>query len=212
MFAAIFWDNDGVLVDTEKYYFAANREVLLSVGIDLDLTTYCRVSLQQGASVLDLATSLNPDQMETLRLRRNEIYSDYLKTGDIIVPGLDKVLQKLHGKVKMGIVTSSKRSHFETCHARSALLQYFDFVLTREDYQLSKPHPDPYLKALTECRVDASRCLVVEDTPRGLLAARRAGLNCAVLPNPLLTSEAFPGAYRIMRNHSDILDLFPWIN
>jgi HAD superfamily hydrolase (TIGR01509 family) len=208
MFDTIFWDNDGILVRTEEYYYQANREVLGSVGVDLDLATYCRISLLRGESVLDLAP-VTAEQREAMGLRRNELYASLLETGDILMPGVDEVLRKLHGKISMAIVSSSRRSHFEICHARTGLLPFFDFILTREDFQRSKPHPEPYLRALARGRVDPSRCLVIEDTPRGLLSARRAGLRCAVLPNPVLGKPAFPGAFRLLKNIPEILELFP---
>ena len=60
----------------------------------------------------------------------------------------EEVLRSLHGQVRMGVVTSARRIHFEAAHARTGLRQYLDFVLTREDYKLTKPHPEPYLTAL----------------------------------------------------------------
>jgi len=207
-FETIFWDNDGVLVHTEGLYYQANREALGSIGVDLDLATYCRISLLRGESVLDLAP-VGSAQKEQLRRQRNTIYAQLLGTENILMPGIEAVLRRLHGKVSMGIVSSSLRSHFEICHARTGLLRYFDFILTREAYQQSKPHPEPYLSALARCQVEPGRCLAIEDTPRGLLAASRAGLCCAVLPNPVLEREQFPGAYRILRNPAEILELFP---
>jgi len=210
-FETIFWDNDGILVNTEKLYYQANREVLDSIGVDLDLATFCRISLLRGESVLDLA-QVASEQKEKLRLRRNEIYAQLLETENILMPGIEPVLRKLHGKIRMGIVSSSNRSHFETCHARTGLLPYFDFILTREAYRESKPHPEPYLRALARCQVEPGRCLAIEDTPRGLLSARRAGLSCVVLPNPFLGQDLFQGAIRILQNHADILEFFPGID
>jgi len=48
----------------------------------------------------------------------------------------------------MGVVTSARSQHFEAAHAKSGVIQYMDFVLTREDYTQSKPHPEPYLTAM----------------------------------------------------------------
>lgn len=211
MFEAIFWDNDGVLVHTEDHYFHANREVLRGVGVELDLVTFCGISLMEGRSVLDLAP-VEDSRREQLRRQRNTLYAQRLASENITVPGIETVLEKLHGKVRMGIVTSSRRDHFETCHARTGLLQYFEFALTREDYRQSKPDPEPYLLAVTRTGIDPGRCLVIEDTPRGLLAARRAGLSCAVLPHPALPPDAFTGALRIMRDPKDILDFFPGVS
>ena len=68
----------------------------------------------------------------------------------------------------MAIVTSSRRVHFDAMHTRTGLIPYFDFVLAREDYALSKPDPEPYLAAMKKSGCGPEECLVVEDSPRGL--------------------------------------------
>jgi len=72
----ILWDNDGVLVDTEKYYYKANKKILDELGIKLNLDTYRQVSLNKGKSVLELARNigLNDEIIKPLSLIRKHIY------------------------------------------------------------------------------------------------------------------------------------------
>ena len=73
-----------------------------------------------------------------------------------------------------------------------------DFVLTRSDYERSKPHPDPYLCALRRFSVPASAAIVVEDSERGLKAAVAAGIDCAAVYHPFTAPQDFSKAsYRI---------------
>jgi beta-phosphoglucomutase-like phosphatase (HAD superfamily) len=58
------------------------------------------------------------------------------------------------------------------------VLDYIDFAVVREDYQLTKPAPDSYLAALERAGLAATDCIAVEDSPRGIAAARAAGLDC----------------------------------
>ena len=81
----------------------------------------------------------------------------------------------------MGIVTSSQRVHSDAIHNQSALLPYFEFVVTREDFVHGKPAPDPYLEGLRRIKLDRQVCLAVEDSERGLLSAVAAGLQCVVV-------------------------------
>jgi beta-phosphoglucomutase-like phosphatase (HAD superfamily) len=78
MFDAILFDNDGVLVDTESLYFRANRDVLATVGVDLDEATYIELYLRQGVGAFHLAAArgLSPEQILALREARNRRYTD----------------------------------------------------------------------------------------------------------------------------------------
>jgi HAD superfamily hydrolase (TIGR01509 family) len=96
----------------------------------------------------------------------------------------------------MAIVTSSKRAHFDVIHRQSGLPQHFELILTREDYTESKPNPEPYLRALELLAVSSAQCLVIEDSERGLRAAKAAGLGCWVVPSELTRDAAFAGADR----------------
>jgi beta-phosphoglucomutase-like phosphatase (HAD superfamily) len=87
---------------------------------------------------------------------------------------------------------------FARAHARSGLLSYFELVLTREAYGQSKPHPEPYLTAVARLGVDPAACLVIEDSERGLIAAKAAGLACWVVPSPLTAAGCFDDADAVL--------------
>jgi beta-phosphoglucomutase-like phosphatase (HAD superfamily) len=79
MLDGLFWDNDGVLMETEHLYYQANAEALARAGVELSLEDFCRISLRQGESVLSLATVAGQSDSEAAELRRvrDEIYEDY---------------------------------------------------------------------------------------------------------------------------------------
>jgi HAD superfamily hydrolase (TIGR01509 family) len=182
MFDAIFWDNDGVLMETEHLYYQANATVLAEHGLTLTLADFCERSLRRGESVLQLA---GVHDTAVLRDRRDTLYDQLLGRDARLMPGIMTTLQQLHGRQPMAIVTSCRRPHFERMHQSSGLLPFFDFVLTREDYVAGKPDPEPYLTACRRAGVDPSRCLAVEDSERGVTSAARAGLTVAALPGRL---------------------------
>ncbi len=84
------------------------------------------------------------------------------------------------------------------------MLHFFDFVLTREDYVRSKPCAEPYLLALQRSRLKAEEVLVIEDSPRGLTAAKNAGLSCWVLPGGYTAEQDFAGADRILNSIMEV--------
>ena len=194
----VFWDNDGVLVDTETLYFQSNQEVLATVGIALTREFFMEHSLSRGESVFDLAEALSEPDRERLRQTRDQRYGELLRGRDTVLPGVRETLTELHGEVEMGVVTGSRRDHFDIIHQSSGLLGFFRFVLTREDYGRAKPHPDAYRAALTCSQATAGDCVVVEDSARGAAAAVAAGLRCIVIPNELTRGTRFQGAHTVL--------------
>jgi HAD superfamily hydrolase (TIGR01509 family) len=203
---AVFWDNDGVLVDTEKFYFQATRELLLTVGVQLTESLFRGISLVEGRSAFDLARErgVSPDEIDRLQEARNRRYTELVSEGVRIIDGVEDALGELKGRVTLAIVTSSRRVHFDAIHAGTGLLSWFDFVLAREDYVLSKPHPEPYLTALQRSGLTPEECLVVEDSPRGLASAIAAGIRCLVVPNDLTRGSSFAGAWRILSSSREV--------
>src|SRR5262245_30243482 len=127
MIKALFWDNDGVLVDTERFYFQATQQVLATVGIPLSEAQYIELFLVQGQGAWHLAAAkgLQPAAVAALRDERNAIYSALLARESLLIDGVREVLASLHGKYTMGIVTSSESDHFEIIHRTTGILPYF---------------------------------------------------------------------------------------
>ena len=206
MIRAILWDNDGVLVDTEGLYFQAGYEVLATQGVELTHRDFAEQSLKKGLSVFDFLPDQNAELIEELRLKRNARYSALLAEGVQVVDGVVETLKTFYGRVQMGIVTGSRRDHFDIVHAKTDLLPFFDFVLAREDYEEAKPHPDAYLTALRLHGLQPDDCVVVEDSERGCVAAAAAGLRVLAVPNALSKYGDFSSAYKILNSVRDVVD------
>lgn len=200
MYRTILWDNDGILVRSEDLYYEATREIMREVKVELTLETYRQYFLREsgGAWHLVRAQGHDPLFVEKLRAARNELYGHLLQTRDIAMDGAGEVLRQLSGRFRMGIVTSSKKEHFEIIHRRTGFLPYFDFVVGEGDYRRSKPDPEPYRVALKQCGGRADECLAIEDSERGLRAAIGAGLRCWIIPTSLTAGSDFSGAERVV--------------
>ena len=195
----ILWDNDGVLVDTEQWYFAATREALAELGVDLPMDIYQQIMIQGRSSwELALQAGVHPDRVQHGQERRDALYRDHLRTENLRIEGVLEVLAELAQHYQMAIVTTCKRRDFELIHRNPDLLQFMQFVLVREDYMESKPHPEPYLTALQKFSAAPQQALVIEDSERGLRAARAAGIDCAVVDYHFTRSHDFSAAqYRL---------------
>jgi len=205
MIKAIFWDNDGVLVDTERLYFRATKEILASVGFELTEEQFIELFLIEARGPWHLLQGYSAEQIQMLRKRRNQLYSEFLTEKKTVMDGVEEVLAGLHGKYKMGIVTSSLKEHFEIIHRSTGLLKYFDFVVASGDYTKYKPDPEPYLVALEKAGVEAGECVAIEDSLRGAMSATGAGIRCYVVPHGLTRNLDFRGAHKVLPNIRDLL-------
>lgn len=207
MVKAIFWDNDGILVDTEHLYFQASKEISSALGLDLTESLYRKYFLIENSGLKALLPTLGLSEEEVVihRAKRDQRFIELLRAkDDHLIAGVKDTLKKLHGRVSMAIVTSCERTHFEIIHKNSNILPLFDFLITPDTYTHSKPNPEPYLKALERTSLDAKDCLVIEDSERGLIAAKAAGLTCWIIPNQLTASSNFEGADKILSSVEEI--------
>jgi len=178
----ILFDHDGGLVETEHWYYLANKRALASLEIDLPRDAYL-VNMANGVSAWEAARASEISESEIKRGRelRNRSYQEYLMTEEI--EGVLQTLAELADTYRMGIVTTSKRTDFALIHEKRFILDYMEFHLTVEDYERAKPHPEPYLRGLQRFGATAAETVVIEDSARGLKSAIAAGIDCIVVAN-----------------------------
>ena len=195
----ILFDHDGVLVDTEFWYYKAGERALADIGLTLDKDQYLR-DMNQGLGTWAQARAAGVDERNITRQRqvRNDYYQEYLRTEAIEIECVVETLAELSRYVRMAIVTTSRRVDFEIIHEKRQVIQFMDFVLVREDYKLAKPHPEPYLTGLKRFGATRKETLVVEDSSRGLNSAVAAGIDCVIVHNDFTKAQDFSQAsYRI---------------
>jgi HAD superfamily hydrolase (TIGR01509 family) len=195
----ILFDHDGVLVDTEAWYYKAGERALADIGLTLDKDQYLR-DTNQGLGTWAQARAAGIDERTISRQRevRNDYYQEYLRTEAIEIDDVVEALAELSQYVRMAIVTTARRADFAIIHEKRHVRQFMDFVLVREDYKSAKPHPEPYLTGLKRFGATKEETLVVEDSSRGLSSAVAAGIDCAVVHNDFTKAQDFSQAsYRI---------------
>lgn len=201
----ILWDHDGVLVDTERWYFAALQEAMRPLGVELDHATYLRFMADGRMHwELALARGATTAEIERQRAVRNRLYQEFLQREAIEITGVKETLEDLSTRHRMAVVTTSRREDFELIHRSRNLLTRMEFVLTIEDYAAPKPHPAPYLAALQRFGADPADAVAIEDSARGLKSALAAGLDCIVIRHPFTAAQDFSGAWRIVDSIRDV--------
>ena len=195
----LLFDNDGVLVETEPYYFKANIKALREFGLELEFDVYMEI-MARGGTAWEIAKKqgISQSEIDKKRQLRDIYYQEFIQTQEIEIDGVVDILKELSKKYKMGIVTTSRRVDFDLVNQKREIVSYMDFTLCVEEYHRAKPHPDPYLAGMKKFNALKEECLVIEDSQRGLTSAVNAGIECVIVKNEFTATHDFSKAsYKI---------------
>lgn len=198
-FDAILWDMDGTIVDTERVVW----EVMLkafkkAAGIELPADLFERLL---GQSEIDFyrnmvqTYSLTPDDVERIKQTFDLEYIPRLAS----VPALPGAIERVTESAKLaaiGLVTGSTSAQASAVVNALAIGHLFRDIVACDMYERGKPDPAPFLMAAENLDADPARCLVIEDSPSGVTAARAAGMKV------IGVHEGNKGKYKI--NHADL--------
>jgi len=212
MITHLLFDHDGVLVDTENWYFEATREALARLGVIMAFDDY-KQHLVDGKSSWGGAAEKGTTEAEIRAARawRDERYQYYLEREDIDIPGVAEVLAELGQCFEMAVITTSKRRDFELIHCERTLLDRMAFALCREDYDQAKPHAEPYEAGLRQFGIGPDSAVVIEDSQRGLAAAEAAGIRTIKVHNEFVAHQQAASDYAI-QSLQELPDLLRRIN
>lgn len=206
-FDAIFFDNDGVLCDGERTFFYACRDVLAEEGEGFSAADFQKYVLENpwGAGRLLLERGWDADRVGQLRGRWHARYEQLLvESSELSLPGAADVLAAVHGKYWLAMVTGARKKETDIKLERMGIGKFFEMVITRDVFEPGKPNPAGYLLALERSGFGPEKCLVIEDTPRGIEAARSAGITCWAIRTDLAPEMDLSGAERVFGNISEI--------
>ena len=178
---AILFDFDGVLAETMEDLFLSWNNSFSRFGIQVKREDYFPL---EGTNVFEIAKiiskkyDLNAQPEEIVRLK-NEFY---MKNHSFsFYPGVNELVDKLYDKrIKMGIVSASPMEKLERTVPRE-FLKKFSVVISGGDTSKGKPDPEPYLIAAKRVGVKSQECIVVENAPLGVKAAKSAGMYCIAI-------------------------------
>jgi HAD superfamily hydrolase (TIGR01509 family) len=193
---AVLWDNDGVLMDTERLFFETTRTAFARLGIELIEKVWGSLYLGEGKKSHEIGAILgaNSAKLDAVLAERNERFLELLPKTSLVRPKVRETLKALSGRVKMGIATGCRREQLQLMHTGTGLLDFFEVIVTGCQCTNRKPHPEIYLTAMKSLGVTPEYCLAVEDSGRGFAAARAARIPCIVVPTDLTRHLKFEGA------------------
>jgi HAD superfamily hydrolase (TIGR01509 family) len=200
-FAAVLFDFDGVLVDTEWAIYQSWQRVFDDHGHDLPLAIYTRCIGSDFASWspkthLEELTGLGFDWHDLDARRQQEIMRDLAHAGPM--PGVVATLEKLTAAgMPKAVVSSSSHHWVDGWLGKLGLAGHFQTVVCRGDAPRIKPAPDLYLEAARRLGIAPAACLVIEDSLNGLTSAQAAGMAAWVVPNRVTAGLDFSAAGRV---------------
>jgi len=202
---AILFDFDGVIVDSEALHHRAYELALAPYGLSsIPFDVYADRFSNRGVG-LEYCTEQIPGlDVARMKQEKDRWFRQLLETEARLLPGVESVLRSLSVGRPLAIATGSSREAARSVLERFGLTACFRRVVGREDYRRDKPEPDAFLHACAELAEPPARCLVVEDSYKGLRAAFRAGIPCVVVPNAYTRGGNFALAAAILSSLEEL--------
>jgi len=200
---AIFFDLDGTLVDTELLWASAMVELLHARGFSADEQTIVRIVYGHAWSaiyrkIIELFPALAELSVDELADALRAYYLRLRDQTSIAIPASIDCLRRLAAVYPVAIVSGSPRLEIADTMRLLQIESCVTFYLGSEDYAWGKPDPECYRLAAERLSVQASRCLVVEDSQVGIMAAKAAGMRCLALAREGALSQGVSQADRIV--------------
>jgi len=207
-YSHVIFDLDGVLLDTEKLYTEATQSIVGQYGktFDWSLKSLMMGRNEREAAELLVKTLELPITAEEYR-RRSEPIAESLFPTAAELPGAEAFVEKLAERGHaLAVGTSSTRRLYDLKTSHLPWFSHFSAVVSGDhpEVRALKPAPDIFLAAARAIAGDPARCLVIEDSPAGVLAARAAGMSVIAIPDPALPNERFAEAQLIVRSYAEL--------
>lgn len=199
---AVVLDMDGLMLDTEPLYKAAWLRASAELGFELDDPSYARlVGRPTGDCEQELIREfVAAFPLDSFRVRWPELWRAAAgERGIATKPGLLEFLAFAEERrLRLAVATSSEVEYTELSLRQAGLGGRFGVVVTGEQVARGKPAPDIYLEAARRLRVEPSRCIALEDSEAGILAASAAGMVALLVPEGACSDRAAQAAFRVL--------------
>ncbi|MBD3628624.1 hexitol phosphatase HxpB [Cyclobacterium sp.] len=198
---AVIFDMDGVIIDTEKIWKQAEKEIFSSFGVKVT-EEHSKVTQSMTTSqVTQFWHEKFPWRHKSLKEVEQMVVSrvtELIASEECLIKGVKAFIEKLKSKnYKIGLATNSPYVLIPTVLDRFEIAHFFDTVSSAEFEEKGKPDPAIYYTTARKLHVDPKDCLVIEDSYSGILAAKQAGMTVAAFSNGNMQIEFEMADYRI---------------
>jgi HAD superfamily hydrolase (TIGR01509 family) len=204
----VIFDSDGVVVDSEHHSLQSFTDAMADQGITLtpeDMHDCCGLTDESIIRKIEEKYKKSVD-LERFRALKFDLYFSLIdKHGLEVYPGVKELLDQLNKEgIPYTLASSGPWKKIKFNLTRVGLLDRFPHIISGEDVVESKPAPYIFLKAAELIDRDPSRCVVIEDSPNGLLGARRAGMKTIAVRTTFQDDTVFINADLIVDSLQDI--------
>ncbi len=213
---AFFFDFDGVVVDSERQHMLATLEALKDRPDLLfsekyyfeELLGFDDVGMFEFLWDKNNAT-LTDEELKARMLAKNQILMKRLETESIFFPGVIDFIKSFKSKnIPIAVVSGARRKEILSCINKGNLQAAFEFVVSADDVQRSKPDPESYSKGFAQMQslvpnLDVKNCWVIEDSPTGIESAKGAGMKVIGITNSL-SGDHLKFADHIVAHYNEI--------
>ncbi len=216
MLAAVIFDFDGIIVDTEPIHYKAFQEVLEPLGLgyswDEYLLSYIGYDDRDAFRHLFLTKGkgLTDAGLQALIEEKGAAFQRIIASGIGPYPGVVELVRALSGNLPLGLCSGALPADIEPILRNLGIAGLFDAIVTAADVRASKPDPESYSLAVARLavacpgrRIKPESCLAIEDTPAGITSAKGAGLKVMAVTNSY-PAEELAGADRIVSSLADV--------
>jgi beta-phosphoglucomutase-like phosphatase (HAD superfamily) len=175
----LIFDLDGTLADTMPYHFKGWRMACLKFGADIDTAFLRKHTGTPGWIIADeIIKKCNLAGVVTIDQIMDEKLIQFYKEQHLVKPILPvvEIVKKYWGKLPMSVGTGGHREAVERTLEITGLRKYFDIVITANDVENFKPHPETFLKCASMMKIEPALIEVFEDGDLGIEAAINAGM------------------------------------
>jgi len=178
--SAVLWDLDGTLIDTAPIHWQAWKEILVHENYALSREVFASCFGMRNDTIIPMWLGPQVSAADITRIAdaKETRFRELLEVLPLqLMPGVLDWLARLHQQGwRQAIATMAPRPNLDQMVRQAGIAKYLDAFATAEDVARGKPEPDIFLTAAARLGVPPSRCIVVEDAPAGVEAARRAGM------------------------------------
>jgi HAD superfamily hydrolase (TIGR01509 family) len=208
MIEAVIFDFDGLILDTEVPEFQTWQEIYQAHGCKLALEIWA-TGLGTSADAFDPCAHLEAQlgrliDREVIHQRRRQRYHELLGA-KAVLPGVrEYIAEAKRLGLYLGVASSSSREWVVGHLTELGLYAYFDCIKCRDDVPHVKPDPALYQAVVETFALQPHQAIALEDSPNGITAAKRAGLFCVAVPNPLTRQLSLAHADLLVSSLADL--------
>jgi len=184
--AAVIFDLDGVIVDSEIWWDEVRRDFAAQHGrswTEADRAAVMGSNSRQWSHTMRERLGLDEPDAAIQRAVVDAVVGRYRRDGPPSIPGAVEAVRSVAARWPVAIASSAHREVIDAALETTGLAGIFGVVISSDEVARGKPAPDVYLEAARRLGADPRACVVVEDSLNGVLAAKAAGMSCVLVPN-----------------------------